>query len=483
MVQGSFSVKDLQELMSKPQNIRNLSILAQPGHGKNELLGVLHVFCCALDTIDVSIRFEIDVWMWSFAGKTTLTTALLASAGLTFSTTDDEAEDQKNGEVASSGSSLFCRVSQEDVADDRLPAEANGRDFLMNLIDAPGRADQSDLVTSAFRIADGALVVVDCIEGLSMQTETLLRQALGERIKPIVTINKLDRGFLELQLDWESFYLNFSKQISEVNEVISMYRDEVLGDLAVSPDNGTVAFSAGLHGWGFTLPQFGRLYAKKFGIAEERMCERLWGDHFFIPVERRWAKLADPQYRAFNLFILDPIGKIFSACMNDQVEKLQRMMSALSIRMRKSDLELQGKELLMRTMECWLPVHKALEEMMVLHLPSPCVAQSYRTDLLYSGPSDDKCAEGIRNCDPEAPLLLYVSKMVPSPDRGRYIALGRVFSGTVKSGQTVRIMGPNYVSIHPAPTVPDLVCRLSKCGCPSPLAAAHTHTFCRRARG
>lgn len=67
--------------------------------------------------------------------------------------------------------------------------------------------------------------------------------------------------------------------------------------------------------------------------------------------------------------------------------------------------------------------------MMVFHLPSPAFAQKYRVDALYEGPSDDKYATAIRTCDPEGPLMMYVSKMIPSPDKGRFYAFGRVFSG------------------------------------------------------
>lgn len=136
-------------------------------------------------------------------------------------------------------------------------------------------------VTSALRITDGALVVVDCVEGVSVQTETVLRQALAERIKPVVTINKLDRAFLELQLEGESMFQRFQKEIENVNVVISTYRDELMGDIAVSAEGGTVAFSAGIHAWAFTLGLFGRMYAKKFGVEPKKMTERLWGDHFF----------------------------------------------------------------------------------------------------------------------------------------------------------------------------------------------------------
>ena len=109
------------------------------------------------------------------------------------------------------------------------------------------------------------------------------------------------------------------------------------------------------------------------------------------------------------------------------------------------DLELRQKPLLKRCMQKWLPAHDALLEMLVQHLPSPARAQKYRADTLYEGPLDDKYAEAIRNCDSDGPLMLYISKMIPTPDKGRFFAFGRVFAGTVKTGQKVKIMGPNYV--------------------------------------
>lgn len=81
---------------------------------------------------------------------------------------------------------------------------------------------------------------------------------------------------------------------------------------------------------------------------------------------------------------------------------------------------------------------------MILHLPSPKIAQKYRTKYLYEGPQEDPLAVAMRNCDPKGPLMIYISKMVPSTDKGRFYAFGRVFSGTVASGMKVKIMGANY---------------------------------------
>lgn len=117
---------------------------------------------------------------------------------------------------------------------------------------------------------------MDCVEGVCVQTETVLRQALSERIKPVVIINKVDRALLELQIEKEELYQSFSRTIESVNVIISTYFDKVLGDVQVYPNKGTVAFGSGLHGWAFTVRQFANRYAKKFGVDKTKMAERLW---------------------------------------------------------------------------------------------------------------------------------------------------------------------------------------------------------------
>jgi elongation factor 2 len=224
------------------------------------------------------------------------------------------------------------------------------------------------------------------------------------------------------------------------------------GGLQVSPAEGTVAFSAGLHGWAFTLNKFGRTYAKKFKMGEDgwmKMAKRLWGDNFFDPKGKKWLKrgvdkAGNELRRAFCQFVMDPIKKIFKLAMNDQKEKLFGLLGKLGVTLSTEDQELTQKKLLKRCMQCWLPASEALLEMMIEHLPSPVKAQKYRVDTLYNGPMDDAAACGIRTADPNGPLMLYVSKMVPASDKGRFYAFGRVFSGTVKTGVKVRILGPEY---------------------------------------
>ena len=95
-------------------------------------------------------------------------------------------------------------------------------------------------------------------------------------------------------------------------------------------------------------------------------------------------------------------------------------------------------------MSRWLNAADTLMEMMIIHLPSPKKAMKYRAEYLYEGPKDDACCTAMKNCDINGPLMLYISKMVPTADKSRFYAFGRVLSGKVATGQKVRIMGPNY---------------------------------------
>jgi len=131
--------------------------------------------------------------------------------------------------------------------------------------------------------------------------------------------------------------------------------------------------------------------------------------------------------------------------MNFKKDEIPTLLEKLNIKLAAEDKEKEGKQLLKVIMRTFLPAADALMEMMILHLPSPVTAQKYRAETLYEGPPDDEACIGIRDCDPKAPLMLYVSKMVPTSDKGRFYAFGRVFAGTVRSGLKVRIQGPNYI--------------------------------------
>jgi len=386
-------------------------------------------------------------------GKSTLTDSLVTKAGIIAQAkagemrfTDTRKDEQERCiTIKSTAVSMYYELKEADMS--FVSGEKEGNGFLINLIDSPGHVDFSSEVTAALRVTDGALVVVDCVSGVCVQTETVLRQAISERIKPILFMNKMDRALLELQLEQEDLYQTFTRIVESTNVIIATYGDDEgpMGTITVDPSVGTVGFGSGLHGWAFTLKQFAEIYASKFKIEPKKLMKRLWGDNFFSASEKKWKKEGGEGYvRGFCQFILDPIYKMFSAVMKVQKDVYNSLLEKLHIKLSVEDKEKEGKPLLKIIMQKWLPAGETLLQMITIHLPSPVVAQKYRMEMLYEGPQDDEAALGIKTCNPNAPLMMYISKMVPTADRGRFFAFGRVFSGKVATGLKARIMGPNF---------------------------------------
>jgi len=430
----NFTVDQVRECMDKKRNIRNMSVIAHVDHGKS-----------------------------------TLTDSLVAKAGIIAASKAGEcrATDTRKDEqercitIKSTAISMYFEMLQKDLdfCKQEKAKTADGKDelgFLINLIDSPGHVDFSSEVTAALRVTDGALVVVDCVSGVCVQTETVLRQAIAERIRPVLFMNKMDRALLELQLEQEELFQTFQRIVENVNVIVATYADDdgPMGVVRVDVNNASVGFGSGLHGWAFTLKQFAEMYASKFGVDVDKMMKKLWGENFFNPKTKKWSKNKDDDNkRSFNMYVLDPIYMVFDAIMNfkkDQVDKLLGKLTTADGKLVKDVLkheekEMEGKPLMKCVMRNWLPAGEAMFQMIVIHLPSPVTAQKYRAEMLYEGPPDDVACVGIKNCDPEAPLMMYVSKMVPTSDKGRFYAFGRVFSGKVATGQKCRIMGPNFI--------------------------------------
>uniref|UniRef100_A0A1E1XHM1 Putative elongation factor 2-like isoform 1 n=1 Tax=Amblyomma aureolatum TaxID=187763 RepID=A0A1E1XHM1_9ACAR len=418
----NFTVDEIRGLMNKKKNIRNMSVIAHVDHGKSTLTD-------------------------SLVSKAGIIAA--AKAGEMRFTDTRKDEQERCITIKSTAVSMYFELADKDLVfiKEDNQREKNEKGFLINLIDSPGHVDFSSEVTAALRVTDGALVVVDCVSGVCVQTETVLRQAIAERIKPVLFMNKMDLALLTLQLQPEDLYQTFQRTVENTNVIIATYGDESgpMGDIKVEPSKGNVGFGSGLHGWAFTLKQFAEIYAEKFKIDVDKLMGRLWGENFYNPKTKKWAKKPDADYkRAFTMFILDPIYKIFDSIMNYKKEETARLLEKLNIVLKGDDKEKEGKNLLKVVMRTWLPAGDALFEMITIHLPSPVTAQRYRMEILYEGPQDDEAAVAVKSCDPEGPLMMYVSKMVPTSDKGRFYAFGRVFSGVVSSGQKVRIMGPNY---------------------------------------
>jgi elongation factor 2 len=206
----NFTIDQIREIMDNQNNIRNMSVIAHVDHGKSTLTDSL---ICKAGIISAKQAGE---------ARTTDTRADEAERGIT---------------IKSTGVSLYYEYDIEHKGEKDK--------YLLNLIDSPGHVDFSSEVTAALRVTDGALVVVDTVEGVCVQTETVLRQACGEKIRPVLMVNKIDRSILELKLEGEPIYQNFVRVVDNVNVILSTYQQEDMGEIIVDPSKGNVAFGSG----------------------------------------------------------------------------------------------------------------------------------------------------------------------------------------------------------------------------------------------
>lgn len=275
----------------------------------------------------------------------------------------------------------------------------------------------------------------------------MIRQAYVERVKPALVFNKLDRAIVDLKLSKEELYKTLERSLRNAKSVASAHGGQTFQPC---PENGDVVFASALNGWAFTLRQFAQRCSKQFEIEQSRLVSKLWGENFFDHTTRTWSTLpvdeqGNARERGFNMLVLDPIYRIFDLAQTSNQDDIDSLLQTLEIELAPSERQKHGLELVHSIMKAFIPAHNTLLEMIALHLPSPLVAQRYRMEALYEGPMNDPYALSMQDCDPGGPLMVFVSRLVPSLERGRFYALGRVFSGTARPGQKVYIQGPAYL--------------------------------------
>lgn len=241
--------------------------------------------------------------------------------------------------MESSAISLYFSMLRRSAPD----ATPEQKEYLINLIDSPGHIDFSSEVSTASRLCDGAVVLVDAVEGVCSQTVTVLRQAWVEHMKPLLVINKMDRLITELKMTPGEAYIHLSKLLEQVNAVLGSFfqgermeedlnwrermderiaaaaakeqeraeKDAVNGangtsidtesmisssneyeerddeDIYFAPEKNNVIFSSAIDGWAFTVRQFASLYEKKLGIKRTAMEKVLWGDFYLDPKTKK----------------------------------------------------------------------------------------------------------------------------------------------------------------------------------------------------
>ncbi len=301
MARKEVVVEDVVKLMKSSKNIRNMGIVAHVDHG-----------------------------------KTTLSDSLVARAGLI---SKELAGEQRVLDYDPQEQARGITIKAANIS---LGFHYQGEDYLINLIDTPGHVDFGGHVTRAMRAVDGVVLVVDSVEGVMPQTETVLRQALKEKVRPVLFINKIDRLINELKMDEKQMQERFVKIIGAVNKLIEGYGpEEFKSEWSIAVDKGNVAFGTGFNKWAISYSTM-----KNFGINFQQIYEYCSkGDHTWLQqkapldeviLEMAVNKLPSPAkaqvYRIPVIWkgdINDPYGKGMTSC--DPNGKVTFMVTAIAV--------------------------------------------------------------------------------------------------------------------------------------------------------
>ncbi|KAJ8714576.1 hypothetical protein PYW07_002801 [Mythimna separata] len=502
----------LLELQNKPTNIRNICIVAHVDHG-----------------------------------KTTLADSLISSNGIISQRMsgklrymDSRPDEQERGiTMKSSSISLYHCLEQQE--------------YLVNLIDSPGHIDFSSEVSTAVRLCDGAIVVVDVVEGVCPQTRLVLKQAYSENIRAVLVLNKIDRLILEMQLTPLDAYVHLMQLLEQVNAVMAeLFTTEVFeneestmekqeekeklnkednnfydwtsamddaddSNLYFAPEHGNVVFASAADGWGFTIHTFAKLFSDKLGVKEEILRKVLWGDFYLNTKTKRFMKGAQEKAKKplFVQVILDNLWNVYeTVAMRNEKEKVPVICEKLGIKLTTRDLRhTDSRVQLQSLMVQWLPLSSTVLNMVCEKLPSPKEILPEKVEKLMCSrirdfdsffPETQKLKEDFLACDSsdDRPIIIFISKMynvdksilpenkpkvltseemalrrerarqlrekkennikveetplaenkeeeevekaAEEDDQPVFIAFARIFSGKVKKGDKVYVLGPKH---------------------------------------
>ncbi len=238
MVRKEYVAEEVVKIMGNIDRVRNVAIIAHVHHG-----------------------------------KTTLTDALLAKAGIISKTVAGEVLYTNYDEIEKE---RRLTIKSANIS---LAFEYNGQDYIINLIDTPGHVDFSGHVTRSMRAVDGVILVVDPVEGVMPQTETVLRQAFKEKAKPVLFVNKVDRLLKELKLTPQQTYERLLALINDINKLIAKYGGEEIAEKwKISVTKGNVAFGSAYERWGISykiMQKYNVTFKDIFELTEKGDLEKL----------------------------------------------------------------------------------------------------------------------------------------------------------------------------------------------------------------
>lgn len=255
----------------------------------------------------------------------------------------------------------------------------------------------------------------------------------------------MDRLILELRLPPSEAYFKIKHCIEEINNLIASIDPNP--SLRLGPELGNVCFASTQTGWCFTLRSFSKMYNDTYGsIDVEEFAKRLWGNIYYNSENRNFTrKPEDPESkRSFVHFILEPIYKLYTQVLSSDTESLKKTLKELGIRLKDNVFKIDVRPLLKIILNQFFGSSSGLIDIIVENIPSPKENAKKKIDNIYSGPLEGEIYNSMLECNPEGPLMVYITKLYASSDAAEFRAFGRILSGTLKNNQEIKVCGEGF---------------------------------------
>lgn len=405
---------------------------------------------------------------------------------------DSREDEQERGITMESSaiSLIYDSKSQEGQGHSR---------YLINLIDSPGHVDFSSQVITATRLCDGALVLVDAVEGVCTQTIAVLRQAKEESLKPILVINKIDRLIIELKMSTNEAAIWLNRLVEQVNACqASLYRseyfvkegklEEALDNLTLEkfeqfcPTKGNVLFSSATDNWAFRLSSFAEKYSKKLGVPAEKFLSFLFDSELFFDSKNKRVVPRTTAERLgistekclFAQFVLDNLWAVYDATVLEfDEEKVEKISKSVNAKIGIRDVKARdGTNVMKSILGTWLPLADTVFSAIIDQIPDPLTSNQLKLSDHFENseelfPSETvNLIENIKNNINDETTVAYIAKMFSitcdsrlaqtldislreDEEEGKFcnevlLGMGRVFHGTLKVGQELFVLKPRY---------------------------------------
>ncbi|KAF8333143.1 P-loop containing nucleoside triphosphate hydrolase protein [Cantharellus anzutake] len=319
------------------------------------------------------------------------------------------------------------------------------KSHLFNFIDTPGHVTFVDEVASAIRLVDGIVLVVDVVEGAMANTESIVRHAVAQGVAITLVVNKIDRLILELRIPPSDAYYKIKATIEEVNSIIGAISPDP--ELRLSPERGNVAFASSDMGYCFTLRSFADMYAQTYGSVDTKeFALRLWGDIYFDSDTRKFTRQQSDleDKRSFVQFILEPLYKLYTQTLSEDSRSLAATLGELGIELKPIMYKMDVRPLLKAVLDQFFGRSVGLVDMLLEWIPNAEEATRTKVERTYTGSLTSDVSESMLACDPSGPTVVHVTKLYHTSDAQDFRAFGRVISGTVKKGMSVKVLGEGY---------------------------------------